>query len=127
MTRVSTILISDDEPEVAAALRREVNRAGLSAVIDTSSDVVAMAKEHQPDLIVLDIHQRIDGRDLLAKLKADPETKHFKVVMLSAVEDQFMRHTCLELGAADYDVKPFDSSFIRRVVRLIENDEQVAA
>jgi DNA-binding response OmpR family regulator len=127
MTRVPTILISDDEPELASALRREVNRAGMSAVIDANSDVVAMAKEHQPDLIVLDIHQRIDGRDLLAALKNDPQTKHLKVLMLSAVEDQFMRHTCLELGAADYDVKPFDPGFIRRMIRLVDDGLRAAA
>ncbi len=127
MNRVPIILISDDEYDLAAAMRRVLNFAGFSTIVDTNSNVVALAKEHQPDLIVLDIHQRIDGRDLLAALKADPATKHIKVVMLSAVEDQFIRHVCFELGAADYDVKPFDSSFVRRVVRLIENDQQVAA
>jgi CheY-like chemotaxis protein len=118
MNRKPVVLISDDEPLLVAALSREARRVGMQAVPDTTSDVVDMARKLQPDIIVLDIHQRIDGRDLLASLKKDPETRDLKVVILSANEDQFMRHLCLQLGAADYEVKPFDPTFIRRVARM---------
>jgi CheY-like chemotaxis protein len=123
MSRKPVVLISDDEPLLVAALSREAKRVGLQAVPDTSSDVVSLAKELKPDVIVLDIHQRIDGRDLLARLKKDPETRDLKVVILSANEDQFMRHLCLELGAEDYEVKPFDPTFIRRVARMASMPE----
>jgi CheY-like chemotaxis protein len=118
MDRKPTILISDDEPLLVAALTREARRLGLTAISDTSSQAFELAKEHQPDVIVLDIHQSIDGRDLLARLKKDPATRDLKVIVLSAIEDQYMRHTCLELGADDYEVKPFDPNFIRRVARI---------
>lgn len=120
-----TVLISDDEPMLVSALSREVRRAGFEPIADTTSDVVSLARRHKPDVILLDVHQRVDGRDLLATLKKDPETRNTKVVILSAVEDQFMRHTCLELGAEDYEVKPFDPTFIRRLARLVgaANDE----
>lgn len=119
------VLISDDEPLLIAALSREAKRVGLQAIADTTSDVVALARELKPAVIVLDIHQRIDGRDLLARLKNDPETRDLKVVILSANEDQFMRHVCLELGAADFEVKPFDPTFIRRVARMASGDPDV--
>lgn len=124
MSRKPVVLISDDEPLLVAALSREAKRVGLQAVPDTSSDVVTMAKELQPDVIVLDIHQRVDGRDLLALLKKDPATKDLKVIILSANEDQFMRHLCLELGAVDYEVKPFDPTFIRRVARMVSPEAE---
>ena len=118
MSRKPVVLISDDEPLLVNALSREARRVGLQAVSDTTSDVVSIARAIQPDVIILDIHQRIDGRDLLARLKKDPQTAHLKVVILSANEDQFMRHLCLELGADDYEVKPFDPTFIRRIARI---------
>lgn len=118
MSRKPVVLISDDEPLLVNALSREARRVGLQAVPDTTSDVVSIARAVQPDVIILDIHQRIDGRDLLARLKKDPLTARLKVVILSANEDQFMRHLCLELGADDYEVKPFDPTFIRRIARL---------
>ena len=123
--RRPVVLISDDEPMLVAALSREARRVGLVPVSDTTSDVVTLARKHQPDVILLDVHQRIDGRDLLVQLKRDPETCDLKVIILSAVEDQFMRRTCLELGADDYAVKPFDPAFLLRVARMATARQQV--
>jgi DNA-binding response OmpR family regulator len=124
-SRKPTVLISDDEPMLVTALSREARRVGLEPVGDTDSDVVTLAKRVHPDIILLDVHQRIDGRDLLSRLKRDPETRNMKVVILSAVEDQFMRRTCLELGADDYEVKPFDPTFLRKVARMAVEDEAI--
>jgi CheY-like chemotaxis protein len=124
MMRKPVVLISDDEPQLVAALSREAKRVGLQAVPDTSSDVVELARTLQPDVIILDIHQKVDGRDLLARLKKDPQTQGLKVVILSANEDQFMRHVCLQMGAADYEVKPFDPAFIRRIARLAATEPE---
>lgn len=123
-----TILIADDEPLVVSALARLARRMGLHFITDTTSEhVIEMAKLHKPEVIILDIRQNIDGRDLLAKLKKDPETAASKVIMLSAVDDQYLRHTCFELGATDYDVKPFDICFMHKVARLAGALESHAA
>jgi CheY-like chemotaxis protein len=96
-----------------------MERLGLNCISDTSSQqVLDLARQHRPAVIVLDIHQLIDGRDLLLQLKKDPQTADCKVLILSAVEDQFTRQTCLALGAEDYDVKPFDTCFVHKVARL---------
>ncbi len=125
-----TILIADDEPLIVSALARQAKLAGLSFISDTSSaHVVELAKAHKPAVIILDIVQNVDGRDLLAQLKRDPETRHIKVIILSAIPDQYTRHLCFELGAVDYEVKPFDSSFMRKVARLagVEDGAQASA
>lgn len=124
MLRTPKILVSDDEPMLGNALRREARRFGIDVLVDTSSRVVELAAQILPDLIVLDIHQGRDGRDLLAALKRNPSTRDVPVIMLSAIEDQFMRHTCFELGATDYEVKPFDPSFIRKMARLVRHDDE---
>ncbi|MBU8895376.1 response regulator [Corallococcus sp. H22C18031201] len=113
------ILISDDEPLIVSALAREARRSGLTCVSDTTSErVLELARQHHPAVIILDINQHQDGRDLLAQLKQDPLTRDCKVIILSGVEDQFTRHVCFELGADDYEVKPFDPTFITRIARL---------
>jgi two-component system response regulator AdeR len=114
-----TVLISDDEPLVVNAIARLARRAGLTLISDTTSErVIELALERRPDLIVLDVNQKVDGRDILARLKQDPRTRDIKVVMLSAQEDQYLRHQCFELGAEDYVVKPFDPVFISRLARM---------
>ncbi len=114
-----TILISDDEPLMVSALAREARREGLHFISDTSSEhVVDLVRNHQPDVVILDINQRIDGRDLLARLKSDPQTRDTHVVVLSGIEDQYTRTLCLQLGAADYQTKPLDPTFMIRIARL---------
>ena len=113
------VLIADDEPLVVSALVREARRHGLVPVTDTTSQhVQELARQHQPAVIILDIQQHEDGRDLLARLKQDPLTRGARVVILSGLEDQYIRHVCFELGAEAYEVKPVDSTFMSRVARL---------
>jgi two-component system, OmpR family, response regulator AdeR len=115
-----TVLISDDEPLLVSAFAREARRSGITVVADTTSErLLELAKLIKPDLIVLDVHQKVDGRVQLARLKRDPDTRHIRVVVLSAVEDQLTRHVCLNLGAIDYEVKPMDGGFIRKVIKLV--------
>jgi putative two-component system response regulator len=116
------ILISDDEPLMVAVLRRHLERLGYDCIFDTSgSKVLDLARQHQPDLIILDMQQSVDGRDLLARLKRDVATASCKVIVLSAVEDPFVRQTCMELGAVDYELKPFDPRFFGKITRLVSN------
>jgi len=113
------VLISDDEPLIVSCFARNARMFGLEVISDTTSQRVQdLAREYKPKVIVLDIHQRVDGRDLLARLKKDPETRDCQVIVLTGVEDQFTRHVCFELGAVDYEVKPFDSTFMVKVARL---------
>ena len=114
-----TLLIADDSPEVMTSLVRGAHREGFATITDTTSGrVVELAREHQPDMIVLDVHQRIDGRQLLADLKLDPQTRNIKGVMLSGDEDQLTRHDCFKLGAVDYFTKPLDPLFFRRLSKI---------
>ncbi|MBF5042378.1 MULTISPECIES: response regulator [Myxococcaceae] len=120
------VLISDDEPLIVSSFARNARMFGLDVVSDTTSErVVELARLHKPKVIVLDIHQRVDGRDLLARLKQDPETRDSHVIVLTGVEDQFTRHVCFDLGAVDYEVKPFDSTFLMKVARLAGVDPYV--
>ncbi len=119
MSTSPVVLISDDEPLVVSALAREGKRSGLTCITDTTSErVLELARLHRPAVIILDINQHQDGRDLLARLKQDPETRDCRVIILTGVEDQYTRHVCFELGADDYEVKPVDATFMHRVARL---------
>lgn len=114
------VLICDDEPQIVSALGRQAKRFGLQVIGDTHANrVCELARKHRPAVIILDVMQDVDGRDILSALKKDPATKDVKVIMLSAVEDQFTRQVCLELGAEDYALKPFDSTFMAKVARMV--------
>ncbi|MBK7859424.1 MAG: response regulator [Archangiaceae bacterium] len=108
-----TILISDDDPKLVSVLSRLALAGGFAVIPDLQSNVVALAEEHHPTLIILDMNQRIDGRILLGALRRHPRLADIPVVVLSG--DDSSRDFCLALGATDFELKPFGSSFIRRI------------
>jgi two-component system response regulator AdeR len=114
------VLICDDEPQVVAMLGRQATRLGLEFIGDSSCrDVYELARKYRPAVIILDIMQELDGRDVLANLKKDPLTRDLKVVIFSALEDQYTRRLCLDLGADDYAVKPSGPTFMSKIARLV--------
>src|SRR5262249_38259938 len=66
-----------------------------------------LATEHDPDLILLDLHlPDIDGDEVLAMLRADDRTSDIPVVVLSAAATERTPATLLAAGAGGYLTKP---------------------
>ena len=68
------------------------------------------AKEHLPDLILLDIQMPVmNGLDTIKALKVSPETKHIKVIALTSFAMVGDRERMLKAGFDDYIQKPIDT------------------
>lgn len=78
-------------------------------------------KEKKPDGILLDIMlPDEDGMEILQKLRKNPETKRFPIIMVTAKSTELDRVKGLDLGADDYIVKPFGvMELISRVKALL--------
>jgi DNA-binding response OmpR family regulator len=74
------------------------------------AEALVTAAAELPDLIWLDVEMpKLDGRDVLRQLKANPKTAPIPVLIVSAAGgDQNMRDLLLELGAWDVLEKPID-------------------
>jgi CheY-like chemotaxis protein/two-component sensor histidine kinase len=71
--------------------------------------IVKMAVEHKPGLILLDLDlPDIKGNEVLEKLKADPHTKSIPVIIISADAMPFQVEELMKAGAVAYLTKPFD-------------------
>ena len=81
-----------------------------------------LALRHQPDLILLDIHLPVlMGDKVLARLRAQPETQHIPVVVISADATQSKVDKLLAAGAHTYLTKPFNiKELLRTVDSLLE-------
>jgi len=84
--RKSSVLIVDDDPElvymVQEMLRRE-NYTSLEAF--TGKDALALARQEQPDVILLDLMMpKVSGFDVLQELRADEKTKDIPVIVITA-------------------------------------------
>jgi len=130
-TGIEVLLVEDDPGDVlmtreAFEEHKVVNR--LSVVADGVSAMAYLRKEGEhaqaatPDLILLDLNlPRMDGREVLAAVKADERLKHIPVVVLttSEAEEDVLRSYSLHANA--YVTKPVDFDRFLQVVRQIDD------
>jgi DNA-binding response OmpR family regulator len=118
----SRILIADDDPLLRGLVEHKLSAAGHE--IFTAGDGAAAMVEisaQKPHLIVLDAMMPVlDGFEVLRRLKADPETAALPVIMLTALKREQDVVGALQLGAADYLVKPFiPDELVARIRRFL--------
>ena len=102
---METVLVVEDDPHSAELLSVYLEGAGYRiAHARDGAEGLELARRLRPRAVVLDILlPRLDGWDLLARLKADPATAEAPVVVVSMLDE---RGKGLALGAVEYLVKP---------------------
>ena len=110
-----TILVVDDDRLVLATLAHGLSQAGYDVIdADNGDDAILLAREHRPDLALLDIRmQGKSGFDVAAYLR---EHDHTPFMFLSAFADEQTAAQVKALGAVAYLVKPLDIGQILPVV-----------
>jgi two-component system alkaline phosphatase synthesis response regulator PhoP/two-component system response regulator VicR len=107
---VKKILAVDDEPSIRRLVEVNLQRAGYA--ITTAPDGQAALNQiahERPDMVLLDVMMpRMDGFELLRRLKADPATAGIPVLMLTARAQDADVFRGLQSGADFYLTKPFN-------------------
>jgi DNA-binding response OmpR family regulator len=123
------ILVVDDEVELQRSVKRAAEAAGLE-VVQAFDGVagLALATSEKFDLILLDINMpKMDGRDVLKRLKQTPATAGVPVLLYSGRTGQIDRLVGLTLGAEDYIEKPFEAAhLVDKIQRMIEKSRERA-
>lgn len=102
------VLIVEDEEILLTALKEELVTGGGYQVEGAGDGVEGLekVKTFHPDLILLDLLMpKMDGMEMLQKLKSDSETRDIPVVILTNLSDYEQISEALSLGARDYLVK----------------------
>jgi diguanylate cyclase (GGDEF)-like protein len=117
--RAPRILSIDDSELMHRLVRARLQLEQIEIYCASSGEEgLRMAMELKPDVILLDIEMDgIDGFEVLHHLKEDARTRDIAVIFISASEETMDRVRCLDLGAVDYIVKPFDTSELKARVR----------
>jgi CheY-like chemotaxis protein len=101
------VLFVEDDALVAQMYRLKLELDGYS--VEVAADGLAAlekARSMQPDIIFLDIRlPQLDGLSVLEKLRADPETEHMPVVILSNWNEKELVERGIKLGALDHMIK----------------------
>jgi DNA-binding response OmpR family regulator len=129
------ILVIDDEVDILNLVEFNLKDADYKVLTATDGKVgLQMARDHKPDLIVLDLMlPGVDGKEICKQLKRDKETECIPVVMLTAKTSEMDRVVGLELGADDYVTKPFSprelvlrvKNILRRMRTVHETEDRI--
>ena len=108
------LLADDDEPNRELLCRRLEKLGYTVTAVGNGRDALEQVRTGQFDLVLLDLLMPgLDGREVLARMKADPALQHLPVIMISALDQVEGIVRCIELGAEDYVAKPFNPVFLR--------------
>ncbi|MBI3892558.1 MAG: response regulator [Candidatus Wallbacteria bacterium] len=128
MDELFSILLVEDDEAHALFIERGLRKAGLANPIVHASDgeealAMLMGPRALPvtvGLVLLDIRlPKIDGPDVLKKIRSSERFSKLPVVMLSTSNERKDIQGCLELGANSYVTKPIDSAEFLEHVRGI--------
>ena len=119
--RPKKILLVDDTTDILLVVSRRLQSWGYEALTaESGEEGLKVAEEHIPDLILLDIMMpKMKGRDVCARLKANPKTQHIPVIFLTALGLADHIKAGMDLGADDYIVKPFEPADLKKRIAVV--------
>ncbi len=115
---MARILLVDDASFMKLVEKEILEKNGHTIIAEAANGQEAIERydEHKPDVVIMDIKMpEVNGIEALLKIKEnDPEAR---VIMVSALGEPRFIKKAIELGAADFVVKPFKRE---RIVEAIE-------
>jgi len=117
--RSPRVLLVDDDPVIVRLLQVNFRLEGYE--VDTAAGgeaALQRIREGLPDVVVLDVMMPgVDGWEVCARIKEDPEAKDVPVIFLSArAQDEDLQRG-YALGVDEYVTKPFDPVHLLEIVR----------
>lgn len=121
----------DDSPIVRSFIADEFGDPDIEIIeASTGTEAIALAREHEPDLITLDIEMPgFNGYEVCEDLKMDERTMRIPIVVVSSRTQVDEQLRALTAGALDYLGKPFPEGQLKAIVqginsRYAENSER---
>ncbi|MBB4303161.1 CheY-like chemotaxis protein [Rhodobium orientis] len=109
----------DDDPDIReiTVMSLELDEDLEVQSCECGQDALKVAREWQPDLILLDVMMpEMDGPQTLAALQEIEETKDIPVIFITARTQHYEVERFMQLGAADVIAKPFDPEALADLV-----------
>lgn len=117
------ILIVDDEEFVRQLIQIKLKFYGIETVeAGNGLEAIEKAASEKPDLILLDVMMpKMNGFEACQRLKANPETAHIPIVMLTARGDPSAKERGENAGALEYLTKPFSpQKLAERILEILQ-------
>jgi len=121
--QAARILVVDDNAVNRDMLQRRLEREGY--IVDTAENgkhALEKVETSPYDLVLLDILMpEMDGYDVLKAMKESEKYRDIPVIMLTAVHEAESVRSCIDMGAADYLLKPFNTVLLKARIASVLN------
>ncbi len=115
------LLFVDDDPILRefASVHLASEHMQLSTAADGAEGLATIAAD-SPDLVLLDLDMpRVDGFEVLRRLRADPKTEHLPVIVVTGREDTAAIDRAFDAGATSFIAKPINWRLLNYQVRYV--------
>ena len=123
----AAVLVVDDSRTMRLALIRALNNLGFRNIAEAMNgrQALEMVLTKPFDLMLLDMEMpEMNGMEVLAALKANPDLAGLPVIVISAAEQMESAVKCIESGAEDFLPKPFEIEELRAAVSNVLASEE---
>ncbi|MBP5420464.1 MAG: response regulator [Bacteroidales bacterium] len=123
----ATILIVDDNRQIAEFLENELSNNYTCYVAHNGKAGLDLALKYLPDIIVADIMMPVmDGIEMTRHIRANKQTAEIPIIMLTAKDDSSTEKISLSLNANAFVAKPFDvEQLILRIEQLLSSRKAI--
>jgi DNA-binding response OmpR family regulator len=115
------VLIADDNPQGAELLEAYLGEAEFDTRLAADGEeALRLAREWKPDILLLDVMMpRLSGFEVCKRLRADPDTRHVSVLMVTALDQAGDIDRAVEAGTDDFLTKPINKADLLVRVRAL--------
>lgn len=119
-SRSATVLVIDDQPFFTTMLHNVLEQQGFRVVVANSGpDGLKLAKQHVPDVILLDIEMPgMDGFAVCQQLRKEEAVKQIPIVILTATNNPKLNDQAFKAGADIVTLKVLSSERLINMIRL---------
>jgi DNA-binding response OmpR family regulator len=121
MQKKPTVLVADDDPQILTMLSVRLAKRGYE-VLEAADGLqtLSKAREHKPDLVLLDVMMPgKNGWEVAKELRADEELRNIGIVMLTAIGERVNEMTSPLYGADDFVDKPFEFDQLEKKIKKV--------
>lgn len=113
LSECRVLIVDDTKANVDVLVETLRDKYKISVALNGQDALRAIAR-NKPDLVLLDIMMPdMDGYEVCARIKDNPETSEIPVIFISALDETESKTTGFAHGAVDYMTKPFDADEVK--------------
>jgi len=108
-SKMPTLVVVDDEPALRLLLNEFFQKRFKVVTLEGGTECISYLQRSEPEVLILDLNMPgLSGLEVIRKIRKEANLQRVAIIILSSAESSVDRINCLEAGADDFVLKPFN-------------------